>query len=168
MGKNKIYHYYVEGETEKKLINILKTEYQIIKSGKVEKFNITIKKMKPNRVIPLKKGTIVVLVFDTDIENSSILDANIEFLEKQKNISEIICITQVNNLEDELKRSCKITEIKHLTGSMTNTEFKKDMLKQSNLKKKLDDKCFDFSRFWIMSPKESFSHIENEAKKIKL
>ncbi len=100
---NKYYHYYVEGQTDEKMISILKTDYQLVMPGKVEKFNVIEKELTPKRTIGLKKGTIVVLIFDTDTNNDSILDKNIKFLKRQNNISKIICITQISNLEDELK-----------------------------------------------------------------
>lgn len=37
---NKYYHYYVEGEDDKKIVNTLKTDFQIIESGKVDVFNV--------------------------------------------------------------------------------------------------------------------------------
>ena len=52
--------------------------------------------------MPLKMGTIVVLVFDTDAGNIDTLKENIKFLNKQKTIKKVLCITQVKNLEDEL------------------------------------------------------------------
>ena len=44
-------------------------------------------------------------------------------------MSDVICITQVHNLEDELKRSCNIRQIKDLLGSKSNSEFKHDLIK---------------------------------------
>jgi len=40
MIRNKYYHYFVEGESEEKIVNILKTELQWIVPGKVQKFNL--------------------------------------------------------------------------------------------------------------------------------
>ena len=37
---NKYYHYYVEGEDDKKIVNTLKTDFQIIEPGKVDVFNV--------------------------------------------------------------------------------------------------------------------------------
>lgn len=167
MAQGKYYHYYVEGQTDAKMISTLKTDYQFVVPGKVEKFNVIEEQLTPKRTMGLKKGTIVVLVFDTDTNNNSILDKNIRFLKQQKNISRIICITQVGNLEDELMRSCNIREIKELTGSRSNSDFKNDMLKQNNFKKKLDTKYFDFNKFWSCSATNQFSYITNEAAKIK-
>ena len=63
---NNIYHYYVEGDDEKKVIDTLKTSMQLIISGKVDVFNVIERKFTRNQIMRLKQGTIVVLVFDTD------------------------------------------------------------------------------------------------------
>ena len=42
MGKNKYYQYFVEGDDDKKFIDTLKTEMQLIIPGKVQKFNVII------------------------------------------------------------------------------------------------------------------------------
>ncbi len=164
---SKYYHYYVEGQTDEKMVRILKTDLQLVVPGKVEKFNIIENELSSSRTIGLKKGTIVVLVFDTDTNNNSILDKNIKFLQEQNNISKVICITQVGNLEDELIRSCDIKEIRELTGSRSNSDFKNDMLKQNNFMNKLERKFFDFNKFWNCSASNQFSYINNEAKLIK-
>ena len=41
MGRNTIYHYFVEGEDEEKLIQVLKTDLRCIIPGKVQKFNVS-------------------------------------------------------------------------------------------------------------------------------
>ena len=109
MGKN--YQYYVEGEDEEKIVKVLKTELRLIEPGKIEKFNVVSEQFTNLRVMSLKMGTVVVLVFDTDAGNIDILKKNIEFLKKQKSIKKVLCITQVKCLEDELKRSCNIKSI---------------------------------------------------------
>lgn len=126
-------------------------------------------KLTEARLITLKKGTTIVLVFDTDTNKTDILEKNLRFLERQKGlIKEIILITQVSNLEDELIRSCNIREIRELTGSRSNTEFKGDLLKTNNLKAKLDKKSFDFNKFWIANAHNDFQFINNDASKVKL
>lgn len=165
----KIYQYFVEGETEKKLINTLKTELQCIQAGKVEVFNVVQERLTPLRLMRLKRNTVVVLVFDTDKEDIRILTTNLTFLKEQPNIGQVICITQVENLEDELKRSCQIREIKELTGSRTNTEFKEDMIRQGNFAKKLKEYSFDISKLWAKTSEKSvYRFIENEAEKLKI
>lgn len=167
MAKSKYYHYYVEGETELKMVAILKTDYQYILPGKIEKFNIIQEELTSNRIRALKKGTTVVLIFDTDTTNTIILDKNIKFIKNQANVSKVLCITQVSDLEDELKRSCNIRQIKELTGSKSNGEFKNDMIKQNDFKRKLDNKNFNFNKFWISSPQNLFAYIKNDSEQIK-
>ena len=137
MAKSKYYHYFVEGETERKLIDILKTEYQVIEPGKIDIFNVVEEEISIRRTMGLKRGTMVILVFDTDTNNIGYLEKNIAFLKKQSNIYKVICLMQVKNLEDELIKSCNIREIKELTRSRTNSDFKRDMLRQNNFKNKL-------------------------------
>lgn len=127
MRKNKYYQYFVEGDDEEKLIKVLKTDMQLIVPGKVQKFNVVEQKLTKLRLMSLKSGTTVVLVFDTDTGKSSVLKENIAFLEKESAVAEVLCITQVKNLEDELKRSCNIKQIKELTGSKSNSDFKRDL-----------------------------------------
>jgi len=168
MSKNQIYQYYVEGNNEKKMASVLKSEYGHIIAGKIEKLNIVEKRITNQKLMQLKKDTIVILVFDTDTESSEILDENLRYLERQKNIRAVYCVTQVRNLEDELKKSCNIVQIKELTGSKTNKEFKSDWQRITNLRQRLDTKEFDFDKFWSSEAKGAFKHIENEADKVKV
>ena len=71
----------------------------------------------------------VILFYNKHVD---ILKKNIEFLLKQVIIKDVVCITQVMNLEDELVRSCSIKRISELTRSKSNTDFKKDVLHISN------------------------------------
>ena len=41
MGKEKYYQYFVEGEDEKKLVDVLKSDMKLIVSGKSQVFNVT-------------------------------------------------------------------------------------------------------------------------------
>lgn len=164
----KYYHYYVEGDDDKKIVAALKTDFRCIVSGKVEKFNVVDKVFKKTHLMSLKEGTAVVLVFDTDTGNTEILKQNIAFLKKQRNVADIICITQVENLEDELVRSTSVKTIKELTKSKSNHEFKSDVLKVSNLKKRLEECGFELKYFWNSQPKNEFKFVKNEADKVKL
>lgn len=170
MAQNRYYHYFVEGNNEEKMVKILKTDMQLIMPGKVQIFNVVEQGLTKPRIATLKSGTTVVLVFDTDTGNLSTLMKNIAFLNKEKTIKEVLCITQVKNLEDELMRSCNIKQIKELTGSRTNREFKHDMLNDSDLTfcKKLNKHNFDFDRFWSINDDEEYINIPNDAIKIKL
>lgn len=167
MRKDEYYQYFVEGEDERKIVNVLKSDLKLILPGKVQIFNVTQQRLTRLRVMNLKKGTKVVLIFDTDEGNVSILKKNIDFLQKESVVSEIICITQVRNLEDELKRSCTIKQIKDLLGSKSNSDFKHDLIQEKNLSKKLQKYGFDFGAFWSTCDRDKYNGIVNAAYKIK-
>ena len=71
----------------------------------------------------LKPGTIVILVFDTDKDETDILDYNLHFLKKQSNVKKVIIIPEVKNLEDELVRSCNIANVKELMNDSGNLKI---------------------------------------------
>ncbi len=168
MVKGKYYQYYVEGADEEKLINVLKSQMRLICPGKVEKINVVQEELTRLRLMQLRKDTIVVLVFDTDTGNVDILRKNIQILNQCCQVKKVICIPQVENLEDELLRCCDIRQIRELTGSRSNRDYKRALVKEKNLAVKLESKNFDISNFWIKNPSNSFSGILNESQEIKL
>lgn len=166
--KSKYVLYYVEGDDEKKLLDILKTDLGAIKPGKVQKLNVVAQEITEARLRTLSRDTMVVLVFDTDAGNVNILKNNIRTLEKCKAVSEIVLVPQVPNLEGELVRSCNIKNIKDLLNSKTSGEFKSDIIHVSNLAKKLQEHQFDIQIFWSGRAGEPYQDIENQAAKVKL
>lgn len=168
--KSKAIQYYVEGEDERKLINVLKTELRVIMPGKVQKLNVVEEKIKKMHLRTLSYGTIVVLIFDTDTDtgNLNILDENIRTLKECSTVSEIVLIPQVPNLEGELVRSCDIRKIEELLSSKSRKDFKSDLIHISNLNKKLREHQFDINLFWCSSPTPPYQDIENQAAKIKI
>lgn len=168
MRRTKYYHYFVEDENEEKIVNVLKTDLQLIIPGKVQKFNVVEQKLTKFRLMSLKYGTTVVLVFDTDTGKVSTLKENINFLKKESAVADVLCVMQVLNLEDEFKRSCNIRQIKELTNSKSNSDFKCDMLSDSKFYQKLVKHKFDLSKFWNTNAENEYKLIKNEAEKIKL
>lgn len=169
MKKNSTYHYYVEGEDEKSLLDALKSDLKCIQSGKVEKFNVIQNRFTAARIRPLKYGVVIVLVYDTDVEtNNEILKYNIDFLKKQSGVSEVVCIPQVKSLEDELKRACKIKNIGELTNSKTTTDYKRDLISCTNLGARLKKCDFDVSKMWKQLPQNLYQQFGNDAEKIKI
>ena len=160
--------YYVEGECEEKLINVLKRDLMVVKSGKVQKFNVIQNEITKARLIALRPGTVVVLVFDTDTDNAEILNKNIKKIQACNSVADLLLIPQVKNLEDELMRSCNIRNIRELLGSRSNEEFKSDFIRVTNLADKLKSKNFDIDSIWKGSPSSPYQNIKNDAEKIKL
>ena len=166
-----IYQYYVEGENEKKLVEVLSKEYKYIKAGKVEVFNVVEKSIKNTRIRNFKENHVIILVFDTDTNNTKTLEANIEYLKrlvKSKKIKDVILIPQVHNIEDELVRSCNINNIKELLKSKSKKEFKTDFNKATNQRIRciLKDKDFNFKKLWRTEPVGVFSGFKCELSKL--
>lgn len=169
MRKRINYQYYVEGEDEKRLLDALKRDLRCIESGKVDKFNAIQSRFTVARIRPLKQDTIVVLVYDTDVENIDILQQNISFLKNQRAIiKDVVCIPQINNLEDELLYACEIKTIGELTHSSTKKDYKRDLIDCTNLGTRLMKCNFDISKFWSRIPVNKFQIFKNGSDKIKL
>lgn len=145
----------------------MKNQLGVIQAGKVQKLNVVENRIPLNILRTLKKGTIVVLVFDTDTEKVDVLKHNIKLLKECKFISKIITIPQVKNLEDELVRSCDIRNITELLGSRSKREFKSDLIRITNLDSKLKEHKFDINLFWNQQPGAPYQEIINEATLIK-
>jgi hypothetical protein len=166
--KNINVQYFVEGEDEKKLLNTLKNQLGVIQPGKVQKLNVIENKISMNILRTLKKGTVVVLVFDTDTGKIDILNSNIKLLNECSFISKIITIPQVKNLEDELVRSCKIKNITELLNSRSKKDYKSDLIRVTNLDSKLKEHEFNIDLFWAKQPTSPYQRIENESNQIKI
>jgi hypothetical protein len=133
-----LFQYYVEGETDAVLLRALKTDMQCIVPGKIKVFNVVEEEFTRARLMTLKHKTNVVLLFDTDTLNASILKKNMKFLSNQSMIGHVYCLPQVNNLEDELIRTCNISKIRELLSSKTDTDFKTDFCKCTTIKQALE------------------------------
>lgn len=162
------YQYYVEGQNEKRLINTLKTELKCIKSGKVEILNVIQEKFTKARIRTLKNNTIVILVYDTDVEQTQNLKRNIDFLKNCKAVKKVLCIPQVDKLEDELARACNIKNARNITNSDSVRDFKRDLTKCRNLASKLKLYNFDINQFWNKLPENGFRIFGNYAEEIKI
>lgn len=166
--KSRYVQYYVEGDDERKLVDVLKNDLKVILPGKVHKLNVVDQEITCMHLRTLNHATMVVLIFDTDTSNPNILKKNIQTLRKCSSVSEIVLIPQVRNLEDELVRSCNIKKAEELLGCKSRTQFKSDFIHISNLGKKLLEHGFDINRLWSGSPSAFFQGVDNQASRIKL
>lgn len=166
--KSNFVQYYVEGEDEEKLINVLKTELKAIRAGKVQKLNVVTQNLTNARLMTLRPGTMVVLVFDTDAGNIDILNRNLKALKKCPAVSEIVTIPQVPNLEQELVRSCGIKRATELLDSKSKKDFKSDFIRISNLADKLRKHQFNINCLWCGNPPPPYQDIKNMSANIKL
>lgn len=166
--KSKFIQYYVEGPDDKKVVDTLKTEMGLVRPGKVHVLNVVAEEITDLRLRTLSPGTMVVLVFDVDAGNIETLKKNIQNLKAYKAVSEIVTITQVPKLEGELVRSCNIRQIKELLNSRTNEDFKRDVMRVTNLGAKLREHKFNIDQFWSATPTSPYQDIPNQASKVKL
>ncbi len=168
MGRNDRFLYIVEGECEKKLITTFKEQKDIIVSGKVQTFNVVQELLTNMHIRTIKDNTIVILVFDTDTNNIEIVNENIKFLKKARNIKDVWLVLQVKNLEDELVRATNVTQIKNLIGSKSNKDYKHDFIHEKNLYDKLKCHNFEINKLWITSPMGVFKLFKNQGAKVKI
>ncbi|MCM1118173.1 MAG: hypothetical protein NC543_02290 [bacterium] len=166
--RSKFIQYYVEGEDEEKFIRILKSDLGLIQPGKVQKLNVIDHDLSGARLMTLRPGTMIVLIFDTDTEQVNILNRNLEKLKMCPAVSEIVTIPQIFNLEDELIHSCDIKKITELLGSKSKKEFKANLIRTNNLANKLREHRFDINLLWCRQPFPPYQNIKNQAEKIKL
>ena len=167
MGKNKRYLYYVEGGCERKLINELKVNNQMVIPGKVEILNVKQELITLMRIRSISNNTIVILVVDTDVGDAKILTENIKTLKRYSNIVEVWCVLQVKNLEDELLRSTDVKIIKNLIGCASNKEFKPCFIKEKNLMRKLEEHHFEIEKMWMQPGDKKYKSIANDGWRIK-
>jgi len=160
--------YYVEGECEKKLINCLKNK-QLIIAGRAEVFNVLEKKLSVAKLMKVKPGTTFILLFDTDTTNDlSTFKENCLLIKNEVHQAKIYTILQVNNLEDELKRATSISQIKDLTGSKSNSDFKADFINLSDCFSTLLNHNFDLSKMWCQTTTGPFACLKQNTDKIVL
>ena len=74
--------YFVEGQCEQKIVEALKEEPQRLRSGKVKVLNPITQEIPSSVLLTIKKGSVVVLVFDTDIPVTEQLKNNIRRIRK--------------------------------------------------------------------------------------
>lgn len=130
--------------------------------------NVIEKQIPDALVRTIKKGTNVVLIFDTDTGQTGTLERNVQKLREYGYATKIICVPQIPNLEGELIYSCNIRKITELLNSKSEKEFKSDLIHITNLGSKLKEHGFDIGRMWSRQGQYPYQKIINEAEKIKL
>lgn len=86
----------------------------------------------------------------------------------QSNVNNVLCIPQVRNLEEEPERASSVSNANDIIGSRSRSDFKRDLIKCTNLEKKLKECDFDITKFWNMIPQNVFNKYGNDAAKIKV
>ena len=142
--------YYVEGPCEQHLVDALKEEPAKLIPGKVKVSN-------------------VILMFDTDVEQTSILKKNLELLNRYCGKLHIVFLPQVLNLEDELVRCTDVKNVVELTHSCGVRNFKTDFckLKAKDCRVMLERHGLKTENLWATKVPEIFSFIEVNSNQVK-
>lgn len=162
--------YFVEGPCEEQLINALKAEPRLLTPGKVNVHNV-IQDELPRRVVNMiHAATMVVFVFDTDVERTDVLLKNITYVKKYVSQVKVINLVQVLNFEDEIARATDVKKAQEITKSLSVSEFKADFckFKTEECRNALKRHHLDVSALWTKNPPEVFSFIDQGGDKIKL
>ena len=125
--------YLTEGECEEKLIRALKERPSLVLPGKVKKFNVIQNELPVSLLMQFDPGSIVVLIFDTDKDETSHLRKNIALLKSLSFKVEILTILQVLNFEDEIARATDVSKAQDLTRSKTINDFKSAVNRMNEL-----------------------------------
>lgn len=160
--------YYVEGETERKLIKTL-IEHNHIIPGQTDVLNPIQEQIKSSHLRKLPSKARIILVFDTDIEETAILAENLHFLSTQHS-KMLITIPQVTNLEEEMIRCTNIRRIRDLLNCAHDSDFKTAFIEEKRLYDKLQSHLFDINRLWTSEPGLPFQRmgIKNQSSLIKI
>lgn len=73
--------------------------------GKVKVFNVVQNLIPKLQMLSIQAGTTVILVFDTDVSQTSNLKKNLELLTRYCGKLKIIFLLQVLNLENDIQRN---------------------------------------------------------------
>ena len=162
--------YLTEGECEEKLIRALKERPSLVLPGKVKKFNVIQNELPASLLMQFDPGSIVVLVFDTDKDETSHLRKNIALLKSLSFKVEILTILQVLDFEDEIERATDVSKAQDLTRSKTVNDFKSavNRMKEADFRSALKRHKLDMSRLWSEKPPKAFRFVKQDANKVKL
>lgn len=160
--------YYAEGPCEEKLIGALKESPNKVLPGKVKSFNVVQNLIPRSQLLAFQPGTLVVLVFDTDVANTGILQKNIDLIERYCRVK-IVYLAQVMNLEDELVRCTDVRSVQELTRSNGIHNFKSDFckLKPKDCRSMLERHHIDVGGLWTANVPGNYSFVEKNGSKVK-
>ena len=161
--------YLVEGECDEKLIKALKEKPSLLIPGTVKRFNVTQNELKTSHLVTFAPGSLVVLVFDTDKEQTEHLKNNISALTKRCAGVSIVTIAQVLTFEDEIVRCTDVAKAPELTRSQGLNEFKSavNKMKEADFRSALERHQLDMTKLWVQTPPDSFRFIVQGAAEVK-
>lgn len=162
--------YYVEGPCEQQLIAALKESPSKLIPGKVKVYNVVQNLIPKSQMLSIQAGTTIVLVFDTDVEQTANLKKNLELLSRYCGKLHIVFLPQVLNLEDELVRCTDVRNAAELTRSNSIRNFKTDFckLKTRDCRAMLERHKLRINDLWSTRVPEAFAFVECNSDQAKL
>lgn len=167
--ENRRYFYLAEGECEEKLLQDLKLKPSMIHPGKVEKFNIIQNELSIRKLMQYPSDSVVVLVFDTDIEVTEHLMENLKLLKTLPYKVEVMTAVQVLTFEDEIKRTTDVKHAQDFTKSEAVSDFKGavNRMGEEPFRAALKRHKFDLNKLWTKKPPKVFSFVQQDGWKVK-
>lgn len=166
------FRYFVEGPCEAKLIKSFMYRPGIhFVEGRVEVRNLINTKMTKAFARTIERNTKIVIVADIDVENTSLLDDNINTLIEVSRIKreDIYLVLSVNNFEEELLYSCEgISNIHQLFSTKGINEFKKKFIAHKDIYSKMISVKFNIETIWSRKPTGEFEKYSNDSRFIKV
>lgn len=146
--------YLAEGQCEEKLIRALQLRPSLIRAGKVKRFNIIQEELPDRQLMQFPTGCVVVLVFDTDKDETEHLKKNIRLLKTRCSSVAVKTIAQILNFEDEIERATDVSRAQDLTRSKTVNDFKSavNRMKEADFRNALKRHRLDMTKLWSMKP----------------
>lgn len=162
--------YCVEGPCERQLIAALKEAPSKLIPGKIKVFNVVQNLIPKSQMLSIQAGTTIVLVFDTDVKQTSNLKKNLELLNRYCGKLHIVYLPQVLNLEDELVRCTDVKTASDLTRSNGIRNFKTDFckMKPKECRAMLERHGLKIDQLWSTTAPEEFSFVENNGHQVKV
>ena len=170
MIANRKCYYFTEGQCEEKLVKALKLKPALLKPGKVKLFNVVQNILPVSILMSIEPGSVAVLVFDTDKDETDHLKQNIKLLKKRCTGVEVLTILQVLNFEDEVERATDVNCAENLTRSKTVEDFKSSVnrMKEIDLRRALERNKLSMDTLWTKEPPKSFHFLSQDSGKIKV
>ena len=150
------------------LINALKESPEKVLPGKVKVLNVIQNEIPRSILLAIRRGSKVVLVFDTDVQYTEKLKKNIADLKKYCSGVKVICLAQVLTFEDELVRCTDISKARELTRSKNDSHFKRDFCALKDCRALLERHNLNVKGLWVKEPPEAFQFVPQNANQIKI
>lgn len=162
--------YLTEGQCEEKLVKALQEKPGLIMAGKVKRFNVIQDIIPDRQLMMFPTGCAVILVFDTDKDETEHLRKNIELLKTRCASVSVKTIAQVLSFEDEIERATDVSQAQNLTRSKTVNDFKSavNRMKEAEFRNALKRHKLDMTKLWSKRPPKGFGFVTQNAEEIKV